>query len=281
MRAVQPRPRHTGVVMLVNEFPPGVVGGAERQAERLAGYLARAGHWVRVLTRAAGGRVGHEARDGFGIEWLPARGPGKLKAMTFMLGALVVLWQRRRDYDVIHAHLAFAPALVGAVAGQLLGKVVMVKFGNSGEFGEVRVSQATWRGRLRLAMLRRWVDVCVVLDQAAQAELLADGFRRERLLRMPNGVAAAAYAPSCAPAEAKQALALQGRQVVLFTGRLAPQKSLPTLLDALPAVCAASPTLLLVIAGAGPERARLEQRVEALGLRSHVRFIGAVRDVRP
>lgn len=267
--------------MLVNEFPPGVVGGAERQAERLAGYLARAGHAVRVLTRAAGERAGPETRDGFMIDWIATRGPGKLKTMTFMLGALYVLWQRRRDYAVIHAHLAFGPALAGVLAGRWLDKPVLVKFGNSGEFGEVQVSSRSARGRLRLWGLRHYADICVVLDQSAERELLAAGFRRERVLRMPNGIDTAAHAPRRPRGEAKRALGLQGRRVALFAGRLVPQKSLDTLLRAVLAARAECPSLLLVIAGEGPERARLEQQAEALGLPGHVRFIGAVNDVRP
>ena len=270
-----------GVAMLVNEFPPGVVGGAERQAERLAAYLARAGHAVRVLTRAAGERAGPESRDGFMIDWIAARGPGKLRTVTYMLGALAVLWQRRREYAVIHAHLAFGPALAGVLAGRWLGKPVLVKFGNSGEFGEVQVSSRSARGRLRLGTLRRYADICVVLDQAAERELLAAGFRRERVLRMQNGIDAAAHAPRQPRAEAKRALDLQGRRVAMFAGRLVPQKALDTLLRALPAARTENPSLLLVIAGEGPERARLEQQADALGLLAHVRFIGPVDDVRP
>jgi len=44
-----------GVVMLVNEFPPLPVGGAEKQAERLSEQLGMQGLRVGVLTRGAEG----------------------------------------------------------------------------------------------------------------------------------------------------------------------------------------------------------------------------------
>lgn len=67
--------------------------------------------------------------------------------------------------------------------------------------------------------------------------------------------------------------------VVGYAGRMVPVKDLPTLVRAFAAARAVLPGLHLVLAGDGPERGAAEALVDALGVRSHVRFIGWVSDL--
>ena len=62
---------------------------------------------------------------------------------------------------------------------------------------------------------------------------------------------------------------------VAAVGRLTPQKGIDLLLAAL----AALPDICAVVAGDGPERARLERQRDELELRNRVRFVGWVEDV--
>ncbi len=270
-----------GVVMVVNEFPPVSVGGAEVQAERLAAYLSGKGLKVGVVTRGAAGLPAHEERSGFWIERIPQLGPGKVKTLSFMAGAILALWRCRGEYEIFHAHLSFAPALVASSMGRLLGKRVIVKYGNSGLFGDVQASQRTWRGRVRLTVLRRWVDVNIALSAEMETELLAAGFPSERICRMVNGVDAEAFRPQESKTAAKESLGLADRTIALFVGRLTAQKALPTLMLALQNAVTVCPQLHLVLVGDGPDRLALEQRVSELGIAPHITFVGKAADVRP
>ncbi|MBN1680342.1 MAG: glycosyltransferase family 4 protein [Anaerolineae bacterium] len=62
------------------------------------------------------------------------------------------------------------------------------------------------------------------------------------------------------------------RCAVLFVGRLAPNKGLFTILDAVAQVRATHPGVTLGILGRGPLRSRLEKRIHALNLNQHVTF---------
>ena len=64
------------------------------------------------------------------------------------------------------------------------------------------------------------------------------------------------------------------RPVALFVGRVAHEKNIGFLLDALPQALRRRPDVLLLIAGEGPARAELEARVKREGLGDAVRFIG-------
>jgi glycosyltransferase involved in cell wall biosynthesis len=198
-----------------------------------------------------------------------------------VLGALLELWRLRRQYGILHAHLAFGPAFAAVLAGRVLGKRVLVKLGNSGEFGDIRVSQRTWRGRLRLAAFRRWADAVIVLDEVMQAEAMQAGFRSQQVRRMLNGIDTRMYAFPAARVDALAALGLSGKTVVLSMGRLAAQKSLPVLLQAFATALPACPHLHLLIVGDGPERAALEALAQSLHIKEQVTFAGNQADVRP
>ncbi len=270
--------------MLVNEFPPLPTGGAERQAERLATYLAQHGWPVWVITRGAAGLAASEIRSGYQIMRPRPFGPGKMRTITFIIGALLVLWRLRSSYRILHAHLAFGPAFAAVVAGRLLGKLVLVKLGNSGEFGDLKVSQRTLRGRLRLAVFRHWADAVIVLDQAMYDEALAAGFDPRRLHRMNNGIDARSFSPPASRSAAREKLGLADKVLVVYVGRLAAQKALPTLLDGVSYAashCNMENALHVLLVGDGPERSPLEKQVQVLGLEKQVTFTGNQEDVHP
>lgn len=269
-----------GVVMLVNEFPPLPVGGAETQAERLSEHFAKNGWNVWVVTRLADGLPEREQRNGFQIVRPKTFGSKKVRTLSFMLSALGYLFANRSKYQILHAHLAFGPAFVAVLFGKLFGKKVIVKLGGSNAIGDVQVSMKTWRGRLRFWAIRRWANVVVALTEVMRAEALQIGIPPERVKILNNGIDARAYEfDSAARIAAKQQLGLQENVVVLFVGRLDPVKSLPTLVEAMKTAHQRCPKLRLVIVGDGPERSDLEAQTQTLGIEDSVQFAGNQKNV--
>ena len=266
--------------MLVNEFTP-VSGGAEKQAERLAAYFAAQNKPVWVITRHFPGLATWETMHGFRVIRPVTWGVGKTRTITFILGALKHLWYLRHQISIIHAHMLFGPAFAAALAGRLLGKKVIVKLGSSGPTGEIQISHRTARGRLRLALLRRWADVIVALDSNMQAEARYAGFLPERIYRMGNGIDVSSFAPALSLEAAKATLGKQNKILVLFVGRLVPQKSLPTLLKALQQAVKSCPSLHLILVGSGSEQSVLQDLVNTLKIHEFVTFAGNQSDVKP
>ncbi len=66
---------------------------------------------------------------------------------------------------------------------------------------------------------------------------------------------------------------------VLSIGRLVHQKGYDILLDAFSMVSREHPQAMLILAGDGQERARLEQQAQRLGIGEKVKFLGVVMDV--
>lgn len=269
-----------GVVMMVNEFPPLPVGGAETQAERLSEYLAHNDWNVWVVTRFANGLLEREERNRFQIVRPKTFGSGKMRTVSFMLSALGYLLANRSKYQILHAHLAFGPAFIAVLLGHFFGKKVIVKLGGSNAIGDVQVSMKTWRGRLRFWAIRRWADVVVALTDVMRAEALQIGILPERVKILNNGIDARAYEfDASARLAAKKELGLQENTVALFVGRLDPVKSLPTVIEAMKTARQLSPRLRFVIVGDGPERAALEAQAKSLGVDDVVQFAGSQKNV--
>ncbi len=267
--------------MLVDYFSPLPTDGAERQAERLSTYLVSKNVSSSVLTRRVGSLARFELRDGFTVHRIMQFGPGKIKSLSFTIFAIISLLRLRNSYDILHAHLAFSPAIAAAIVGKLLHKVTIVKFGNSDSFGDIQRSQKTLRGRFRLAVLRRWVNVCIALDSEMEKEMLVAGFSRDRVVRMNNGIDTSRFKPCSDKLSAKKVLGLGEKTFVLYVGRLTPQKALHLLLKALQDATASCKDLHLLLIGIGEEREALISLTKDYGIQHCVTFIDYVSDVQP
>ncbi len=65
---------------------------------------------------------------------------------------------------------------------------------------------------------------------------------------------------------------------LLFVGRLFPEKSVDTLIKAIPEILKVNPNVYLMIAGGGILRNKLEKLVDNLKMRKHITFLGLVSE---
>ena len=132
-----------------------------------------------------------------------------------------------------------------------------------------------------LTELVRLAQASVVMSRSAADLLSASyGVDAHRVHVIPHGVP---DLPLVEPFSVKSVLGVPGRDVLLSFGLLGPGKGLELAIDALPAVVAAHPNVLLVIVGAthpnliedgvDSYRASLVSRVRASGMGGHVQFI--------
>lgn len=93
---------------------------------------------------------------------------------------------------------------------------------------------------------------------------------------VPNGIDLSSFLAPVEPIS-KGELGFDDRDMVLiYTGRLGPEKNLPMLLRAFAGASKAYENLALLIVGAGPERDNLEDRVRHMGIADRVGFTGLV-----
>lgn len=219
-------------MMVSAGFHP-TVGGAEKQALELSVALQERGLKVRVATRRLPGLPAEEDLRGVSVRRLWCAGPGLVNSLTFLFS----LWRHLRTqapfYEAIHVHLAGSPALAAALVGRLSGKRVVVKLGGGRGIGELAASSRSVSGRLKLLALRllRPQFVAVAQDLAAEAR---EHLGAVSVHVIPNGVDASRYHPR---PERKAALRAElgwpaDGLGFLYTGRLSPEKRLPTFTEA-------------------------------------------------
>ena len=92
-----------------------------------------------------------------------------------------------------------------------------------------------------------------------------------------NGVDLSCFKPGKAPAEIYHKYGVPtDRPIVLYVGRVDPEKKLGVVIDAFNEARKKVPTALLVVVGDGVDKMRLMQKVEKMGLSEDVRFLGKV-----
>ncbi|MEO1085000.1 MAG: glycosyltransferase family 4 protein, partial [Acidobacteriota bacterium] len=109
-------------------------------------------------------------------------------------------------------------------------------------------------------------DAFVAVSPSTRGDLLELGVDRERLAVIHNGLDHDRFRPG----------AKDDRPTALWIGRLRRYKCVETVIDAAARWAQGHPDLRLLIAGDGPQRPALEQRVRSLGLGGRVELLGFV-----
>lgn len=98
----------------------------------------------------------------------------------------------------------------------------------------------------------------------------------DRIEVVPNGVDLSPFRKSIEPIDRSELCIGENQVILVFAGRIAPEKNLPFLLRAFNGAAQAYEDLCLLIIGDGPERENLEDRVSHMGITDRVHFTGMV-----
>jgi glycosyltransferase involved in cell wall biosynthesis len=185
---------------------------------------------------------------------------------------------RERQIDVIHAH-QYTPFFYSSVAARLARRRPRVILTEHGRHYPDIVS---WKRRLanRLVFNRLADEITAVCEFSARALAEKDGFSKDRIQVIPNGIDLDRYAPVTDRAALRRRLGLDvDRTYIIIVARFHPVKDHATLINAFARVAAQHATVDLLLAGDGPLRPDIEAQIHALGLDSRVRLLGVRSDV--
>lgn len=265
------------VCMVIIQFHP-LVGGAERQAQRLARELISRGCPVAVVT----GRWGRSLPQRQVVDGIPVYRNttlwdfvhGTFRYYAYQVSLAWYLIRNRRAYDIIHVHQALHAACIGTLMGKLLGKPVVVKVGCGGDMSDRRMmveKRVSPFGPFFWRIIKSCNKI-MATNREIEEELYKDGFSRSQVVLIPNGVGAEFECPG---RNYKGSNPIR----VLASGRLDHQKGFDVLLQAL--CCIRSPELACTIVGEGKERDTLCDMIQSLSLEQRVTLRGLVPDVLP
>ena len=253
------------------------IGGAETMALETCTGLADRGlaphlcltRWTPGLHQSepsASRLADLEARD-IPVLGLPRRSSLHLRA-----------WARLRRYlrveriEIVHSHM-FGSNVWAALVGTAARTPVIVAhehmWSYQGSFGR-RIADRHVIGRLADAFV-------AVSDLARRRMIELEHVPRNKVVLIRNGIPSL---PDNDRTTARSKLGLADDAIVVCSvGLLRPEKAFDLLIDAAATVAEHNTSLVVLIAGEGPERGALERGIEAAGVRGRVRLLGYRSDV--
>jgi len=266
------------LMVICSSYPP-VLGGTEVEVQRVCAALLERGYRVEVLCR--GGAPMPPARqwvdgEGVPVRMFGGRWPSAIRDYAYAVGVAWTLWRRRRTYQIAYFVMGGVQLALALPVARLARKRIFMKFSGSNTVAPLTASAL---GRFELRALRRWAEQVLVLNPGMMEEAQAAGFPRSQLGWMPNPVDVELFAPvgGDSKMELRRRLGVAPEAfLILYVGRLAPEKRLPLLMEAFAGMRRGRPAASLALVGDGPLRRELERLAARLGIDGEVRFAGAV-----
>lgn len=270
--------RKLSIALVCHSYPP-VIGGSEIEAQRVCAALMRRGHRADVF--CAGGPPMPDLDRwvdpvGVPVHLFGRRLPPRLRDYAYSLGVAWQLFWRRREYDVVYFLMSGLHIATAMPAMRLRGMPMVMKFSGS---NTIRQMQGSGLGRLEMRMIRDWAARIMILNDGMAEEAREAQVDARKLLWMPNPVDTDEFCPvtGAQRSNLRSALGISPRApAIVFVGRLAPEKELSSLIEAMKAIRQDIPDAHLVLVGDGPSRPLLEQQVREADLQSQVKFTGMV-----
>lgn len=246
------------IAYVTETYPPELNGVALTVARMVRGLRAR-GHAVQLIRPRQDGEVPRDTGD----EWLAPGMPlpmySSLRIGLPVVGQLVERWNRRRP-ELVHVATEGPLGWAAVRAARIVGVPVTSDFRTNFDEYSAHYGFGWMRGAVR-AYLRHFhnsTDRTLVPTPSVRLALARKGY--ERLDVIGRGVDCELFSP----ARRSEALRAEwgvrnGEPVLLYVGRLAPEKNVPLAFRAYEAVRRRVPGARLVVVGEGPLRARLER----------------------
>jgi len=257
------------ILRVAQKVYPDVVGGGPYHVHAMSRDQAAMGHNVTVLTvRRDADTPRREERDGYTVVRRDAT--ASLLGNEISIGLARDLWGAE-EFDVVHAHSHLYFATNVAAVRRRFGNVPLA-ITNHGLYSQ---SAPRWLFDWYLKTAGRWTfnraDVVFTYTEE-ERDVLRNRSVTTAIEVVRNGIDQERFTP-----EGPESESLDGEgPSVLFVGRLVEGKRPGDAIAAVERLVSEYPSITLAIAGDGPLRSDLEDRVAEAGLDDVVRFLDHV-----
>lgn len=245
------------------------LGGQEMGAFRLAKYLRRKGHQVRIVTTEKRAWEGPEAGDLQVIRAPHRFGPTDRRVLRSLLTEVF------GESDVVHSRYCYRLAALSAPVARRLHRRFVVSLHGLGLLDNPRDSVLKRWSHRRYRRLSLKMADAVIATSSEFAGLAAEYCPPSRIRVIPNGVDTDEFDAS-RPVPAPLRERYRGERVVLAIRRLVPKNGIQYLIQAAPLVLRLVPDARFVIGGWGSQEPDLRKLSRDLGVERRFDFVGAV-----
>ncbi|MCP3678310.1 MAG: glycosyltransferase family 4 protein [Deltaproteobacteria bacterium] len=269
------------------------LGGLGRQAQLLTERLAEEDVDIFVIARRMKGMPQAEFSRKVKVYRVGSLKPGLhnfekitalnlLVSLSFSVSCAFKLFQKQREFDIVHFHGASLPLFCTIPVLKLLKKGVIAKVASA----ELGIEAGSLKGRYGgvgrvILRLLRMVDVFVATTGEIEEGLVRDGFEVLKIERIPNFIDPHLFTPASPEMRRgiKAKLGVGTAPLVTFSGRFIPRKGINYLLEAWREVIHDFPDAKLLLLGDGPLMKSMKRKAATLGIGGSVIFQGHVHQV--
>jgi glycosyltransferase involved in cell wall biosynthesis len=243
-----------------------IADGGDIHARKWIRYFADKGHDVHLISSNA-----LEVSDMSKVKFhrlSSFRGSTLLRVVSHIFQVRSVV--RQIKPEVLHAHYAVGPGLLGALSG-------FHPFALSAWGSDILVApkqSKIYEWAVRYAISR--ADVVHCDADHIMGPLVELGAKREKIKIVHFGVDTQKFAPIPNSNEVRNELGLSDSPTVISLRYLEPIYNVETLIDSIPLVLKKIGNAKFVIAGSGSQEAQLKQQADALGVSTTVKFTGQI-----
>ena len=257
------------ILLIIGLYYP-VIGGAERECQKHAESFQRLGFKVIVLTQYIKGLPEFEIINGVSV--YRAIKPTKPWAITYLLSVLRFMIKKRNEYDVVQSYGIFYHTTASVIMKYIYKKKVINRLESAGQNGDLgRIKKIKYGFLVKLSWKKG--DKLIAISREIYNDLINSGVHKEKITYIPNSVDTEYYTPFISK---RWDFPIN----ILFVGRLSEEKGVNILLHAMMQVVGKGfNDLSLTIAGDGPLREELEEKVNDLAITKYVRFVGSINNV--
>ena len=259
------------------------IGGAERQVVSLAKSLTALGVVVHVAVKISGGPLESDLETIPGVTLRHLGGPGLVGRLRYLLQLRSLV--RKQKYDAVYGFMP-GPNLALLIA-KTLPSSPFIAWGVRSSDVDTKLYSSRVRWTMRTEKwLSRFADRVITNSQVALEEYRLNGYRREKLVHVPNAIDTERFKFS--PSARKNIRAKFGiskdDQVIGMFARIHPMKDHSTFLRAAQILIKTTPDVKFICAGETSHgysdyAQNIKSTAAELGLSDKVLWIGPRTDI--
>lgn len=275
-RATMPR------VCLVTHFFPPHMGGIEKVSYEQSKRLTKAGYEFDVLTSKTKGQTRHPLK-GINVYAYPSLKFADRFGVPYPIltvNAYKLFAKTIRKCDLVHAHghVYMSSCLAGMLAKKYNKPFIVTQH-------NTYIDYKSWLNKVEnlndviigKSVLKR-ADRILTVSKQTMKYVLSLGADKTKTSVMYNGVDTNCF-QSANKNQSRDKLGLpQNRKIVFSARRLVYKNGLDTLLESAHVLAKNHPEVLFVVAGKGPSRSLIEERIKELGIEKNIKLAGFVPD---